>query len=184
MRAFLAIPISEELRSSLHAQIGDLKKQYPMCKWVDMRNYHITSLFLGTLETEQVKKVCNALEAMCLSCGGDISLDRLNCFPNCSRPATIVAGLHDSSEITLKVYGEVSRVFSAYADRRKYSPHITLARVRRGSRVRNFEPPGIGPFGKFTVERLVLYESRLEAGGAVYSEVHSVPISPGNGALQ
>ncbi len=184
MRVFLAIPVSEELKESLYAQAGKLRQVYPKCKWVGHENYHITSLFLGSVETRQADRMCKVLDGLPLCSQGEISLSEMICFPNPGRPVTIAAGLRDISCIAGRIHHQVSSAFPESGDSRKYTPHITLGRIRRNSRIRNFECAGFVPAGSFTASRLVMYESRLEAGGAVYNEVYSVSFPSGSGALQ
>jgi 2'-5' RNA ligase len=62
-------------------------------------------------------------------------------------------------------------------DRRSFLAHVTVARVRRGTRVRPvaLEGPDLEPFALSTV---TLFRSHLGRGGARYEPLTRVPLLP------
>ena len=61
------------------------------------------------------------------------------------------------------------------AEKRPFSPHLTLARIDPGSRLEKLREAiaalDTRDFGNFTVDRFFLYESKLRPGGSVYTKL-------------
>ena len=63
---------------------------------------------------------------------------------------------------------------------REFRPHLTIGRVKgpgRGDWRSVLESAGGAGFGEIEVTEYVLYESRLEPAGAVYSSIQRFPLA-------
>jgi 2'-5' RNA ligase len=84
-----------------------------------------------------------------------------------------VLGAHHTPSLSIDaLLGELGDGLTAYhePETRPFRPHVTVARVRRGTRVRAMdipEPPQL----RFHSAGLVLYRSQLGRGGARYEPV-------------
>jgi 2'-5' RNA ligase len=174
MRLFTAILLPPEARQHL-AQLQEGKLRDPAIKRVSPERLHITLKFLGEVEPERADAVRTALRAievrpMRLRAEGAV------CFPERGRIRVIAAGVGgDAGEVIdlfARVSGACERIGFA-AEGRAFTPHITLARARDGTRRDRLDlsPPDawIGP--PFVAKSFALVESLLRAGGPVYSAV-------------
>ena len=61
-RAFVAVPLSEQTRRAVAAQIDRLRPLSKVVTWVPPHNLHVTLRVLGDQTEEQLKGVLEALE--------------------------------------------------------------------------------------------------------------------------
>lgn len=86
-------------------------------------------------------------------------------------PAGALAALHDRAQAALAAAVDLA------PDRRAFRPHVTVARVRRGARVRPVELAGPDTV-PFAAEQVTVYRSRLGRGGAQYEALERIVVPP------
>jgi 2'-5' RNA ligase len=103
----------------------------------------------------------------------------LGCFPNPRRPRVIWIGVREETGEMAALYEELERAFIARGferERRRFHPHLTLGRIRRG--VSNSVTRSAGEeiaaaenlsLGKIEVNEICLFRSELKPSGAVYT---------------
>ena len=69
-------------------------------------------------------------------------------------------------------------------DKRSFSPHLTIARVRRNADVQSVKEIGetlskfkVGSLGTCIINHIVLYKSELTPQGPIYSSLLSSPLN-------
>jgi 2'-5' RNA ligase len=134
MRTFIAIPISEVIKSKLTETQKELKTGIKGgISWVDPSLTHITLKFLGDIDESYVPSLIKGLqnaihEVQCFdtTCGG------LGCFPNAHQPRVIWLGVKkDLRLIELqKLTENVCTLLGFPEEEKKFSPHLTLGRVK------------------------------------------------------
>ena len=62
VRTFVAVELSEDVRSHAVRLIDRLARSDAIVKWVARENMHLTVKFLGDVPQEQVASVCGAVE--------------------------------------------------------------------------------------------------------------------------
>jgi len=134
-RTFIALEIDKTTRDRLVALQESLARAGTEVKWVEPENLHVTLLFLGEVDDRDIPDVCRVVAA---GCGQHspfaMSVETVGCFGNPRRPRTLwvgvgdgtqeVCALHDALEPPLLDLGCYRK------EDRKYTPHITLGRVR------------------------------------------------------
>jgi RNA 2',3'-cyclic 3'-phosphodiesterase len=173
MRAFLGMPIPEPVAGKLYDGIAGLRSDLQGIKWVNPGNYHVTILFFGEIDENECARVSAAMDM--LSCGGvtEAALSGVSQFPLRGNPRVVYAGLKSGGDCCQRVFTHMSKSLPEYASRRKYTPHITLGRVRRGQRV-VFDGSAVTlPEDTFVLNEVVLYRSVLHQTGAEYIRIHS-----------
>ena len=186
MRCFIAIDLSDEVRSALDATQGRLRARAPRAdvRWVDPAGMHLTLQFLGEVSDARLADVRSALataattvSAMVLACRG------LGAFPGLTRPRVVWAGIRGA-------VGDLSRLAAAcqraceplgfVPEKRPFRGHVTLARVRSprgfGPLARAIESAADDDFGAWTAAEVVLYRSHLRRTGSVYEPLRRVPL--------
>ncbi len=151
---------------------------------LDAESLHLTLCFLGSRPVGEIDALAAALAAevehSCeLSVGAPLWLPP-------RRPHALAVEVHDPGGELARVQERVSGALAAASgwrpERRRFRPHITLARVRGrvgGSRPSRADRPGrelslpATPRVSFTPEAIVLYRSWLAPEGATYEALAS-----------
>ena len=180
-RAFIAIEIepSPELRgfsSAIHNTEGQLKM-------VDLDNLHITLKFLGDTREDIIPEIKNIIAN---SVEGRepfvVKLAGAGAFPNLGKISVIWAGMEGTDELA-SIAGYIDEKMAALGfrrEKRKFSPHITLARVRGGRNkeklVDVIEQYKNAEFGTLAVDKIILKKSVLTPSGPIYSDVEIIEL--------
>lgn len=180
LRTFIAVavPTSPELRRV----IADLDSMGSALKAVSAEHLHITLKFLGDTPPEQVPAITAILKEVVAEFSPfAFELIGLGAFPRVERPTVIWAGV-DGGEplVALSDKLEDRLMDLGYEpETRTFTPHLTLARVRR-------KPPD-DLFDLFTrhestrfatvpVNALTFYESQLTPDGPTYTSLAVVAL--------
>jgi 2'-5' RNA ligase len=182
MRTFVACELPGALADALTAVRRAAEDR--AWRWVPAGNVHLTLKFLGEVEAGLLPELKAALERAALQVRPfEIELAELGVLPGGRRPPRVLyaavatggaglASLHQAVEAELVPLGFT-------ADRRRFTPHATLARVRRG---RPRELPRLlerfagESFGRWDCAALTLFESRMGRGPARYVPLAEVPL--------
>jgi 2'-5' RNA ligase len=173
VRAFLAIPVTDELRQAMARMQRELAACLRGIRWVDPATIHLTLRFFGDVPEESLEKIGEVMLSVGRLCAPfQAEATGIGAFPSPARPRVIwlgvrggpsLAALHAAMEAGLRQIGFPG-------EDRPFSPHLTLGRCRQ--RIMAAQP-ALERFrdvvcGPLPVDRVILYESRLEPGGAVH----------------
>lgn len=181
LRAFIAVPLPEALRSELRRAITELKRE-PWAegvRWVEAANLHLTLRFLGKVAVEAIPGLLSAVtEAVAPLAPFQVEVRGIGLFPSARRPHALAVEVEAGAEgmaLAAAVEGAVVVSGLPAAERAFSRAHITLGRLRRRSRGRPIVSADLDPL-PFPVEAAVLYRSELRPTGAVYSELGQMPL--------
>jgi 2'-5' RNA ligase len=182
VRLFFALPLVDAVRNDIARTLEGCRKTLPGLRWLEPRTLHVTLLFIGECNGEESDRLINSLSSLEPLPGAfGISWKGMESFPGRGPGRVfylpVIEGAGKVSEIRRQL------VHAAEVDnggvRRRYRPHITVARARRGARPVGAERLG-GPCrtvaGSAVIDRLVLFRSRLERNGAQYEELFSLSL--------
>ncbi|QDZ00082.1 RNA 2',3'-cyclic phosphodiesterase [Nitratireductor mangrovi] len=175
-RLFTALEIPRDAALSLSLLRGGL----PGARWIDVENYHITLRFIGDVEGRVADDIANGLDRVRRP-AFQIHLSGVGTFGS-KKPHALWAGVAPSSEL-FGLQSEIDRIclrHGAAADPRKFTPHVTLARLRNAaSHELAAYLSGRGNFATapFKVARFVLMSSRESVGGGPYVVEEAWPLS-------
>jgi 2'-5' RNA ligase len=182
MRTFVAVEIGERMRDEIQAIRERLKGAGAEIKWVEKDNTHLTLKFIGEIASELAPEVCCAVETAASGAEPfEIEIKGAGTFSR-RRPSVLWVGVEDPTGSLARLYGALENALEKLGIRkedRKFSPHITLGRVRSGKRVRELldaldcEQPA--DLGRSLVTSLVLFQSKLTPQGPLYSRLAEVP---------
>jgi 2'-5' RNA ligase len=164
VRLFAAAELPSSARSELAAWGAACASVVPGLRPVSADRLHLTLVFLGSREASAAA----AIGSLVVGCAdGPVSVELgepLWLAPR--RPHVLTVALLDASGRLGALQARVSQALVAGAgfepERRRFRPHATVARVRKGARVRPEEvelPPA--PVGSFSLEALTLFSSVL-----------------------
>ena len=177
LRLFCALPVPVAVQDELLATSNSLRNELfaPSVSWVKAGNFHLTLSFLGDVEDSRVDELAAHLRLACrdLSCF-ELECRGLGCFPTLSRPRVIWAGLRDAESQLSQLQKRVAAACAPFAQKReeRFSGHITLGRVRQGSRIdlaSAIERNRDTVFGTWTVSEVELVSSDLSQSAPRYS---------------
>lgn len=100
------------------------------------------------------------------------------------RPRVLAVELHDYSGAVSAMQEDLERALAAgvgyQPERRRFRPHVTVARMRVGAVGRGARELPPTPALVFVPQKVTLYRSRLQPTGAVYEEVASAALYGGS----
>lgn len=177
IRLFCAVELPIGLRERLAGLAGGV----PGARWTPSDNMHLTLCFIGDVAESDFPDIHNAL-ARVRAPGFDLAIEGTGHFARGRVPSMLWAGvapLPALGHLQEKVAAALGRAGFAI-DRRKYIPHVTLARLTRASnaRVQEFEAAhGLLKFAPFAVDHFTLFSSFRGHGGATYRAEALYPLT-------
>ena len=182
MRTFIALEGGREFLESLLKALSPLKEKYPYFRWVPKENLYITLAFLGELDEGLLPLVKEAAEGV--AGRGKISVTGGNLFTLPPRGDANVLALgfeRGGEEIALlseklKKNLETRGIGLGGTERKRFLPHITLARKGREPILVSKEDKAISVKGVFS--SLGVYKSELLPQGARYTVLAAYPLDP------
>ena len=168
-----------ELPETISAQVALTRGGVVGARWMDPADYHITLRFVGDVDGQMAHDVAETL-ADIRRPSIAIRFDGLSWFGG-DKPRALVARIRpDPALVELQAEQERRmRRIGVAPETRKFSPHVTLARVRGvGARaVADYlATRGVLMVEGFTAERFVLYSSRESRGGGPYVVEAAYPL--------
>ncbi|HWT65149.1 MAG TPA: RNA 2',3'-cyclic phosphodiesterase [Terracidiphilus sp.] len=161
MRLFVAIPVGAGTRQELEQLVARLRRPDDHLKWTAPAGWHITLAFLGNSTADQLGRLNEQLAAVHfapfpINFAAPEIFDRAGAFVVSVQPTAELAALQRAVSAVVAACGFVSEA-------RAFHPHLTLARARRGARLR---VDATAKVTGFMAWEFSLYESFLEIGGA------------------
>ena len=136
MRTFIAIELPQKIIGTLSALQNQLKNTQADVKWVAPENIHLTLKFLGEVDEKKIEKIIQALEETAKDNQPfSIRLCALGAFPKINFPRVIWVGIDAGDEETKNiafVLEEKLQKLGIPKEKRPFSSHITIGRVRSG----------------------------------------------------
>jgi 2'-5' RNA ligase len=189
LRLFVACELPAEMKAALVSlQEALRKKGAPRLRWVRPEGIHLTLKFLGAVPQEKVAAICEALAPTVQGIPPlALSLAEVGTFGGRRGARVVWVGTQGDLEPLARLQQRVEKALEPLgfpAERRAFSPHLTLARVpdRAGSDERQtvwelaktIEGPSASAV---IIDELSLMRSILGPGGAVYERVAAFPLS-------
>jgi 2'-5' RNA ligase len=134
-RTFLALDVGKKVRARLAALQEKLAAAVPDVNWVEEENLHLTLLFLGEVDDRELPAVCRAAQkAVGALPAFPFTVAGAGCFPNVRRPRVLWVGAGLGTDEVVQVHdaleGPLYDLGCYRREERKYTPHITLGRLK------------------------------------------------------
>ncbi|MGE4578552.1 MAG: RNA 2',3'-cyclic phosphodiesterase [Desulfuromonadales bacterium] len=174
VRAFLAIPLNEEVREALTELQRKLAADWPGVRWTRPESLHLTLRFFGALPEECLEKIGEVmLSVKSFTAPFSAPVRGIGAFPSTTRPRVIWAGVHGGKPLA-SLYAQLENGLSGIGlppEERSFTPHLTLGRCRTpfGGAANVLNRYRSADFGSLKADRLILYESQLGPDGAVHT---------------
>ena len=164
MRLFIAIRLSDAMRDAVRAVQEDFRRRGAQGNFTPVENLHLTLAFIG--EYPAPEDALEALSAVPFA-PFDLRLQGVGAFRD-----LWWVGLEPCEALTAYVRALRHALAEAGVpfDRKRFSPHITLARRVEGGRGVAATPPR----AETRVEKVSLMRSDRGKGGMIYTEIGEV----------
>jgi 2'-5' RNA ligase len=175
-RLFTGLEIPQDVAQTLSMLRGGL----PGARWIDPHNYHVTLRFIGDVDDGDAREVASLLGRVRRG-PFELRLDGLTSFGG-KKPRAVVATVAPSPAL-MEAQAEQERLMQRIGlepEGRKYTPHVTLARLRDSSSrdvAEYLSARGLFRTPTFRVSSFVLFSSRASVGGGPYVVEASYPFS-------
>lgn len=175
-RLFVGLEVPPGVAATLAAQRGGLSG----VRWQEPEDYHVTLRFVGDVEGPVAEDLYDRLAEARPRAPFEVALTGLGAFGG-DKPHALIATMAPSPEL-VDLHEEVERLARRAGlapERRKFSPHVTLGRLRRGA------PEAVAawitaraPFPpcRFTAERVAVFSAREQTGGGPYVVEAAYPL--------
>jgi RNA 2',3'-cyclic 3'-phosphodiesterase len=191
-RTFIAIELAPYLQAALQNLISDLRRRLPSVTFVDPANLHLTLAFLGSLTSGELAATSQAALVAAASCRPfRLSLAQLGMFGSPALPRVVWAGIAGEIDSLHRLQATlVSRLAEQVPltreDQHPFSPHLTLARVKRPLPEREKQQllslvggktGGASAQTSMRVTQIAIMKSELMRPAARYTRLQVCPLS-------
>ncbi|HZP99578.1 MAG TPA: RNA 2',3'-cyclic phosphodiesterase [Reyranella sp.] len=171
-RLFIALPVPDEISDELVT----LQSGVPDARWVPAENFHVTLCFAGEVQGGTMRDLEEELSDVAAS-KFPLGITGVEQFSSGKQPKALVA-LVEKNERLDRLQQKVSTVArncGIEIERRKFRPHVTLARFGAGAETGHHIAQFMASHstfkaGPWLAEHFALYSSRSGGGGRIYTE--------------
>ena len=194
-RIFIAINFPEKIKNKLLKYQNEIDESFygvsdrELIRLVKRNNLHITLVFLGYVQDEEIPEIINVVEEITEKHNPfPINLDKICYGPPKKMPPRMVWAEGKKSEELGKLQNDLENsLFSSLksskkSEARPYRPHITLGRISKWG-FKQIEPEERPRVEKnislrFQVNSVEIMESQLKREGAEYTILKSSTLGP------
>ncbi len=182
LRTFIALPLSESMINKLRKVQSMLRRQCPAqaVRWVNPENIHLTLFFLGDILPNRVQPIEEALDVVARYVQPiTVSVQGIGAFPNVHRPRVIWLGVEEPTGKLALLHQAVNEAMTKVGfqpEKRRFSPHLTLGRLKRRAARRDVSAVGqtveqaaVDILGEVRVDTMIFFRSFLKSSGAEYT---------------
>lgn len=178
VRLFVAADLPAPVRSALAGWAAAETRSVPGLRLIEPASLHVTLCFLGWRELDEAPAIAATCRAAVPPIAVPVRVGAPLWLPP-RRPRVLAVDLADETAGLARAQSALAADLSAGGyyepEDRAFLAHVTVARVRRGARVRPDELPAPEPVS-FPVPAVTLYRSHLGSGGARYVPLETVPL--------
>ncbi|MTH98200.1 RNA 2',3'-cyclic phosphodiesterase [Roseibium sp. RKSG952] len=176
-RLFTGLEIPSQTGLMLSMLRGGLRG----ARWIDPENFHITLRFIGDIDDRTADEIADALDRVRRRTV-EIRINGLGSFGNGKQPHAVWARVEPTPQLA-ELQAEQERIIQRLnlpPERRKYTPHVTIARCRTSSNADvakwlaergDFQAP------PFIAGRFVLFSAKASVGGGPYLVEEAYPLA-------
>jgi len=181
IRSFIAFDIDNE---SVIKRLSEVQKALvntgANLKIVKPQNIHVTMRFLGNISPNMIDSIHEEMEKVSFA-PFEIELRGLGAFPTLRYARVVWAGIKKGAEELEGIFNQLEPCIQRLGfkpDRKGFSPHLTIARVKSGRNkaefIRTIQEFEDYQFGMIEASCLKLRKSVLTPEGPIYSTLREV----------
>ena len=188
MRCFIAIDITEEIRTALGNLQDELRNKADVkksdVKWISPEAIHLTLKFLGEIKDEQLVDICNINEKVASRHESfELDVESVGHFGGRSaRVLWVGAGQNCDNLLQLQEDLEQQLDLAGWPkEGRKFSAHLTLCRIRNskaGIKLAQMTQEYKDlKLGTMPADSISVYQSQLTPKGPIYTQLGDYKLS-------
>lgn len=175
-RLFIGIEIPDDVGGRLQSLKTGLKK----ARWIEPDNYHITLRFIGDIDDAIATDISDLLDRV-RKRQFSLTLDGLGVFGG-KKPRAVWARVVPNPALSALQMDleQVCQRAGLKPETRKYTPHITVARLRGSSSVEVADYLSVNGnfyYAAMPVSQFALYSAKPSTGGGPYIVERTFPLS-------
>lgn len=185
IRTFICIEAPDSIKERIGELQQTLRRHDAKISWVKPSNIHLTLRFLGDVATRSIPAVEAAVERAALrSQPVVIEVGTTGCFPSVKRPRVFWVGLTAVPDALADLHAMIEEELALEGfptDDRRYSPHLTIGRVRSPKNANRVAEELIATGFKresFQAARVIVMRSNMNPGGSIYSPLFHLILGP------
>jgi RNA 2',3'-cyclic 3'-phosphodiesterase len=168
-----------EIPSDLALELSMLRGGISGARWIEAENYHLTLRFIGDIDDSTAREIDATLETIRRP-PFTVTIEELGSFGG-AKPRVLVARAKPAPPLVeLQAQQErLMRRIGIAPEPRKFTPHVTLARLRAASCAGVAEylsARGYFFSRRFEAKHFVLFSSRASIGGGPYVVEAAYPL--------
>ncbi|MDX2178320.1 MAG: RNA 2',3'-cyclic phosphodiesterase [Bryobacteraceae bacterium] len=182
MRLFAGVSVSYEVRRNIELLVKHLKSAADL-KWSPPENLHITTRFVGEWPETRVDELVAALRSVPMPPPFELSIAGLGWHPNPHQPRVFFAGVPGSEQLAA-LAREIDVALEKIGlppEAKPFNPHLTLARIKPPVELAALRQAiaalPSADFGRFTVSKHLLFESKPGTAASRYSVIAEFPLA-------
>lgn len=186
MRLFVGVELDPGVKEAA-ASIGEsLQRELGSrvdARWVPAANLHVTVWFLGEVNESRLESTMDILNRPFDETAFDVEISGAGAFPPSGPPRVLWLGVTAGGDSLGRLHAELTRRLEPIgfeAERRAYSAHLTIARVKNISRgvfardIRSLLQARPAHAGRCRIEAVTVFRSHVSAKGAIYEALQRV----------
>ncbi|MFZ0772668.1 MAG: RNA 2',3'-cyclic phosphodiesterase [Candidatus Sulfotelmatobacter sp.] len=189
MRLFVALDITDNIRSRIARFLDGVRGFAPDARWVRPESLHVTLKFIGERSEEEVENIKRALETIAAG-AVDMNFRGYGFFPSVRAPRVFWVGIEAGPALTslAAIVDAKLAALDIPKEEHEYTAHLTLGRGGKGSgspRKQKSDGPNqrfqplqeklaalpAPEFGTMTAREFFLYQSQLSPAGSKYTKL-------------
>jgi RNA 2',3'-cyclic 3'-phosphodiesterase len=183
MRLFTAIDLPADMLLRLDRLMMALRPE-ALINWSPLDNLHITTKFIGEWPEARLPELDATLATLTSRAGFEVEIAGLGWFPTERSPRVLWVGVEagDALPELARATEECLQKLGIAKEERKYSPHLTLARVKHqvplGQLRRKLADLGRISLGTFVATGFALYKSEPGSNASIYRKLQEYQFAP------
>ena len=181
-RVFFCISVVSQIKSILSEIKFTLHYKSSVIKWIPVENIHLTLSFLGDISNNNISDLIKLVENNIFISKFQIRISKTGVFPSVKSPKVLWLGLDrgiDQIKILQNQIEELVRKFNKNYEKKLFIPHITIAKIKKGSPKVDVLPLLNSVYSPIEVEvnSISMYQSQLFRDGAQYTLMNTFPLT-------
>ena len=176
IRTFICIEIPESIKQKIDSLQGELRKTGAQVSWTKPASIHLTIKFLGDVAMGRIGDVSRAVERAATGrLPFEIEVEGAGCFPSPRSPRVLWVGLKTLPDPLEELHRAIEEELAREGfpkETKKFSPHLTIGRVRNPSNAARVAEQLIRTgieSESFLATEVIVMRSDLNPSGSVYT---------------
>lgn len=177
-RVFVGIDLPDDIKNNIYV----IAKKLNMLngRLINPENLHLTLKFIGRATEEQIIFLKNDMEQICKEIKSfTIRFGEIGAFTSSKKAMVVWIGLSEGQK-QLKYLAQKTEYIAhglGFKEENRFHPHVTFMRFKKPQNISDFIEPARKLFKKIaahriSVDKIVLFESKLKSTGAEYSALY------------